>query len=359
MQRILFALFTLMCYTDRQKGRCVLLIDLHLHLDGSLSPEAIWELAVRAGVRLPCQDVDALRPLLVAEQDCENLGEYLEKFDLPLQVLQTEETLSLAVYLLLKQLSKDGLVYAEIRFAPQLHLSRGLTQRQVVTAAVKGLARGIEEFGLPAQLILCCMRSDDNRSANLETVRVAKEFLRKGVCAVDLAGNEAAFPTESFGDIFALAAQLDVPVIIHAGEAAGPESVYQALSLGARRIGHGIRSARDTDLLKVLVQKQIPLETCFTSNLQTKAVASEKEYPIKYLLEQGIPVTVNTDNMTVSGTSLRKEYLLLQEKLGLSDDALLTLACNAAAAAFLPLDKTAALKAQIKKDFYLWLNGRT
>ena len=332
------------------------MIDLHLHLDGSLSPETIWELSARAGVRLPCQDIDALRPLLGAAQDCENLGEYLEKFDLPLQVLQTEETLSLAVYLLLKQLSQDGLVYAEIRFAPQLHLSRGLTQQKVVAAAAAGLERGMEEFGMPAQLILCCMRSDDNNSANLETVRVAKEFLHRGVCAVDLAGNEAAFPTESFADIFALARQLDVPVIIHAGEAAGPESVFQALALGARRIGHGTAAAADADLLKVLSQKQIPLETCFTSNLQTKAVASEKEYPIKYLLAQGIPATVNTDNMTVSGTSLRKEYLLLQEKLELSADTLLTLACNAAAAAFLPFEKQAALKAQIEKNFYLWLD---
>lgn len=314
------------------------------------------QLAKCADISLPYDNAESLRSLLQVEPDCRNLGEYLQKFDLPLQVLQTEETICLGVYFLVKRLSQDGLVYAEIRFAPQLHLSRGLTQQQVVAAAVKGLERGIEEFGLPAQLILCCMRGDSNREANLETVRVAKEFLHRGVCAVDLAGNEAAYPTADFADIFRLARELGVPFTIHAGEAAGPESIHQALFLGAKRIGHGVRAAEDEKLLPHLTQ--MPLELCFTSNLQTKAVASEKEYPIKYLLAQGIPVTVNTDNMTVSGTSLRKEYRLLQEKLGLSADTLLTLARNAASAAFLPFEKQAALKTQIEKSFHLWIDRR-
>ena len=330
------------------------MVDLHLHLDGSLTPEDILSLAETAGVTLPCVDAESLRPLLQAEPDCKSLAEYLEKFDLPLQVLQTEETICRAVYLLTKHLSEDGLVYGEIRFAPQLHLQKGLTQQQVVAAAVEGLNRAVAEFQIPAQLILCCMRMADNQKANEETVRVAKNFLGKGVCAVDLAGAEAAFPTENFTDVFALAKALDVPFIIHAGEAAGPESVWQALKLGAKRIGHGVRSIEDAALVATLGEQKIPLETCFTSNLQTKAVKDAKSYPLQAFLEQGLAVTVNTDNMTVSGTNLVTEYRLLQEAFGLSEEALLQLACNGADGAFLPNKEKEYLKAKIRNTFSSW-----
>ena len=332
------------------------MIDLHLHLDGSLSPEEVLQLAKLSDVTLPHTDADALRPLLEVAPNCRNLGEYLQKFDLPLQVLQTEETLSLSVYFLLKRLYSQGLCYAEIRFAPQLHLARGLSQQQVVAAAIKGLQRGIAEFGMPAQLILCCMRGDSNLQANLETAHTAKYFLGNGVCALDLAGNEAAYPTESFSTVFGLAKNLEIPCIIHAGEAAGPESIRQALNLGAQRIGHGIHAAEDAELMVLLAQRQIPLELCFTSNLQTKAVDTEASYPLRTFLKNGIPVTVNTDNMTVSGTCLRREYALLQEKFGFSPDTLQTIACNAASAAFVTAEKAEELKAKIAKQFAKWLN---
>lgn len=333
------------------------MIDLHLHLDGSLTPEDILSLGEVAGVTLPCDNPDSLRPLLQAEADCESLAEYLEKFDLPLQVLQTQKTICLAVYSLVKRLAKDGLVYGEIRFAPQLHLQKGLTQQQVVAAAVKGLKQGTEEFGIPAQLILCCMRMADNQQANEETLRVAQEYLGKGVCAVDLAGAEAAFPTENFADIFALAKDLGVPFIIHAGEAAGPESVWQALKLGAKRIGHGVRSIEDSALVAALAEKKIPLEMCFTSNLQTKAVETAESYPLCAFLEQGVTVTVNTDNMTVSGTDLRQEYRLLQKAFGLSEAVLAQLACNAAHGAFLPDKEKEMLKEKILANFSSWIYG--
>lgn len=331
------------------------MIDLHLHLDGSLTPEDILDLAEVAGVSLPCRDAESLRPLLQAEADCESLTEYLEKFALPLQVLQKEDTIALAVYRLLKRLAKDGLVYSEIRFAPQLHMQQGLTQQQVVAAAIRGLEQGVTEFGIPAQLILCCMRMGDNREANMETVRVAKEYLGKGVCAVDLAGAEAAFPTENFGDIFVLAKKLDVPFIIHAGEAAGAESVWQALELGAKRIGHGVRSAEDVSLVATLAENKIPLETCFTSNLQTKAVKNAESYPLLFFAEQGLAVTINTDNMTVSGTDLRNEYRQLKEAFNLSEELLMQLSCNAAEAAFLTTHQKQQLKAQISGRFSSWL----
>jgi len=332
------------------------MIDLHLHLDGSLTACEILALARHDGIPLPGQDEKALFPLLQAEPNCPSLGVYLEKFDLPLQVLQTEYAVENAVYFLLKRLSEQGLCYAEIRFAPQLHLQKGLTQMQLVNAAVAGLHKGVMEFGMPAQLILCCMRGDANREENLETVRVAKEYWGKGVCAVDLAGNEAGFPTQNFAEVFSLAKALDVPFTIHAGEAAGPESVQQALDLGACRIGHGIRSIQDDSLLSRLAREQIPLELCFTSNLQTKAVSDANSYPLCRFLELGIPVTVNTDNMTVSGTELHREYTLLQTHFSLSADALQALACNTADAAFLSPAQKASLKDRIAKDFFHWLN---
>ena len=332
------------------------MVDLHLHLDGSLSPEDIWVLAERSGVALPCSCAADLQPMLQAAPDCKSLGEYLEKFQLPLQVLQTEQTIALAVYRLLKRLAADGLIYAEIRFAPQLHLLRGLTQMQVVAAAVEGLNKGISEFGISAQLILCCMRMADNRAENQETVRIAQAFLGNGVCAIDLAGNEAAFPTAGFGDIFALAKELGVPYMIHAGEAAGAESVWQALELGAQRIGHGVRSVEDTHLVAALAEKKIPLEMCFTSNLQTKAVASVGDYPIRFLWEQGVCVTVNTDNMTVSGTNSHQEYKALERHFGFTADELLQLACNGAEAAFLPVKEIKQLKDRIRKEFSTWIS---
>lgn len=331
------------------------MIDLHLHLDGSLTAGALLTLAKHDNIPLPCQDEAALLPLLQAEPDCPSLGVYLEKFDLPLQVLQREYAIENGVYFLLKRLAEQGLCYAEIRFAPQLHLQKGLTQEQVVFAAVRGLEKGIAEFGILAQLILCCMRMDSNEEENLETVRAAKSFLGKGVCAVDLAGNEAGFPTKKFTEVFSLAKALNVPFTLHAGEAAGAESVQEALDLGACRIGHGIRSVERDDLMTRLAQEKIPLELCYTSNLQTKAVTDAADYPICRFLERGIPVTVNTDNMTVSGTDLRREYTLLQAHFQLPDDTLLTLACNAADATFLPTGQKTQLKEQIRKKFVHWL----
>lgn len=332
------------------------MIDLHLHLDGSLTAEEILQLAAHSKTPLPYQDATTLLPLLQVQPDCRDLGEYLEKFDLPLQVLQTEEAISFSVYFLLRRLASQGLLYAEIRFAPQLHLRRGLGQQQVVAAAVDGLQRGIAEFGMPAQLILCCMRGDCNLQDNITTIDSAKAFLNKGVCAVDLAGNEAAYPTKDFDSVFAIARQMDIPIIIHAGEAAGPKSITQALEMGARRIGHGIHAAEDPVLMERLSRQNIPLELCFTSNLQTKAVSCIEDYPLLLFLRKGIPITANTDNMTVSGTDLRQEYKLLRAHLGLSESMLQAIACNAAAAAFLPPESIEVLQAKITKRFVNWLN---
>lgn len=304
-------------------------IDLHLHLDGSLTPAFVIRQAKQQGVELPTWDERELLTYLSVPKDCRDLNEYLEKFALPCSVLQTEEALTDAVTDLCRRLKEQGLVYAEIRFAPQLHLEKGLTQRQVVEAAVKGL---IQEEGFEAKLILCCMRMGDNQAENMETVNLAAEYLGEGVVAADLAGAEALFPTASFEEVFRIASERKVPFTIHAGEAAGPESIWEALRFGARRIGHGVRCLEDESLVAYLREHEIPLEVCPTSNFQTRAV--EGVYPLKKMLEKGLCVTLNTDNMTVSGTTLEQEFEFAKKELGLTEEEIEKLKVNVSKAKF-------------------------
>lgn len=305
------------------------IIDLHLHLDGSMSLECARSLAKKQGIALP-DDKELLSRLRVSD-DCRDLNEYLERFDLPLSLLQTAEAISESVERLCNELQSQGLIYAEIRFAPQLHLQKGLTQEEVVLAAIEGLNRS--DFF--ASLILCCMRGADNREANIETVRLVKKYLEKGVCAVDLAGAEALFPNENFVDVINYARSLSLPMTLHAGEALGADSVASAIELGANRIGHGVRSIEDQKLLSILAEKKIPLELCPTSNLNTRVFDDLKDYPIRTFLESGVLITVNTDNMSVSATTLAEEYQRLADALELTEADLKKIALCSISATFL------------------------
>lgn len=317
-------------------------IDLHLHLDGSLSEDTIRKLAKRENVALPAETAEGLRSCLTVEPGCESLNEYLKCFDLPLAVLQTEENLSLAAYELGRELAKKGLRYAEIRFAPQFHTRKGLTQEEAVKAVLSGLHKAEKETeeaeegqeGFALRGILCCMRGKEVHEANKETVRIASRYLDGGVVAADLAGAEAVYPTGDFAEEFRYARSLGVPVTIHAGEAAGPESIWKALEMGAVRIGHGVRAVEDDKLMEELARRGTVLEMCPTSNLQTKAVRSLSEYPLREYLNRGIKVTVNSDNMTVSDTWVGKEFALLSREYGLTEEEAGKLLANARRAAF-------------------------
>lgn len=322
------------------------LIDLHLHLDGSLSIASVRELAAMQGIEIAEDDAALLQKLQVSPT-CRDLNEYLEKFDFPCSLLQTRGALTKAVSNLCKELAEQGLLYAEIRYAPQLHTLKGLNQTQVVEAAIAGLDQ--EKF--KANLILCCMRGDGNHEANLETVRVAAKYVGKGVCAVDLAGAEALFPTENFEDLFRLAAELGVPYTIHAGEACGPDSVYTALAFGTRRLGHGVRSLEDDALIVRLAAEGITLELCPTSNLNTSIFPCMADYPLRRLMEAGVKVTINTDNMMVSGVSLGSEMALVTETFGLTREEVRGLVQNAADASFVSAEVKAWLNRQIKARF--------
>lgn len=302
------------------------MIDLHLHLDGSLTPKTIIRLAEMSGVSLPSDNEDELLKYISTDINCEDLNEYLKCFDIPLSVLQSEETLEFAAYSLCKELKGRNMIYAEIRFAPQLHTKEGLTQDKVVKAVISG----IKKSGFFANVILCCMRGDKNDAENIETVNTAKRFLGKGVAAVDLAGAEGLFKTENFKNLFMLASSLGIPFTIHAGEADGAESVRCAVEYGAKRIGHGIRAIEDEELMEELKERNIFLELCPTSNIQTKAVAGIEQYPIVKFMEKGIKVTVNTDNMVVSGTDIENEFNLIKSNFNIDKKELIKNSVNAA-----------------------------
>lgn len=318
-------------------------IDLHNHLDGSLPVKTVLKLAELSGVSLPAYSIEELKNYLTVSPDCTSLNEYLEKFAIPISVLQTEECLELAVYDVLKDLSNRDVCYAEIRFAPGQHLQRGLTQEQVTAAAIRGLERAEHEFPIRAQLILCCMRGAKSE-INRETIEITKLFLGRGVCCADLAGAEAIFPTSDYFDLFAYADSLDVPFIIHAGEADGPHSIWAAIQMGAKRIGHGIAAIHDDDLMAHLKNKQIPLEVCVTSNVQTKGTESVECHPISKMLDFGICITVNTDNMTVSGTDLNHEFMLIRNKIGMTQEQEHRVTLNAIEASFLTETEKLQLK---------------
>lgn len=317
------------------------MIDLHLHLDGSLPPETVPTLAQLAGVDLPENLEDALK--VPAEH--KSLNDYLKCFELPLTLLQSGEALRLAAYELGRSLAAQGLLYVEVRFAPQLHTRCGMSQEQAVQAVCEGLAQaGREGHGFYSQAILCCMRGG-GLAENEETIRLAAKYLGRGVCAADLAGAEGLYPTEGYREVFAQAKALGVPFTIHAGEAAGPESVRAAVEMGAARIGHGVHALADKALTGLLAERSIPLELCFTSNLQTRAVASPEEFPLRAFLARGIRATVNTDNLTVSGTTLQEEYAAL----GVAEQERRVLLENAARAAFLPESEKEALLQKVRE----------
>lgn len=324
------------------------MIDLHLHLDGSLPPALLPKLAEIEGICLPSKEERELIPFLTVGRNCRSLNEYLEKFTLPVSCMQSVSSLFEAGKGLAEELDKEGILYAEIRFAPQLHTQKGLSQQQAVQAVLSGLKQAEKAGKIRTNVILCCMRGADNMQENLETVHTAAEFLGKGVCAADLAGAEGLFPTRDFSDVFALARKLSIPFTIHAGEAAGAESIKEALSFGAARIGHGTRCLEDAELMKELKEKQIVLEQCVTSNYQTKAVSEDEVHPILSLLRQGIAVTVNTDNMTVSGTSIAEEFSRLYD-MGMTKEEEKQLLCNSVFGAFLPEKEKKKLYQRMKE----------
>ena len=307
-------------------------IDLHLHLDGAVTVDIAKKLAKLQDITLPAGDDDELSSMLSVPADCTSLNDFLSCFALPDSLMQTEEGLSEAVRLVMDDALSQGVIYAELRFAPQLHTDGGMTQEQAVSAALDGLKRS----ALKGNLILCCMRGEDTSDANFETLELAKKYLTEdgGVVAIDLAGAEALYPTEDYRALFARAKEYGVPFTIHAGEADGADSIRAAIEFGASRIGHGVRCYEDAELIELVIDRGIPFEMCPTSNRQTHAVESMDDYPFMDYLEKGVKVTLNTDDPAIEGTTLAGEYRYMEETFGLTEEQKKLLLKNAIDAAF-------------------------
>lgn len=305
-------------------------IELHAHLDGSITLDIAKDLM--QSQNFPLLDDEELLAKLTLPPSCESLNDFLKCFEMPLTLLQTKESLKRATYLILENMKNQGVIYAELRFAPQLHTQKGLTQEDALLAVLEGT----KEASIPCNLILCFMRGEGNEKENEETLELAHRYLTvgHGVVALDLAGAEALYPTKKYKELFKKAYDYHIPFTIHAGEADDESSVKDALSFGTKRIGHGIRIQKDSLLLKEIKEKNIGLEMCPTSNRQTKAVSNMNEYPLSYYLELGLCVTINTDDMAIEGTTLKNEFDYIEKQYNISYEQELQLLKNAISCAF-------------------------
>lgn len=312
------------------------LIDLHVHLDGSIPLPAAAQLAADAGLDFSLAE---LQEKMQVPAHCQDLNQYLATFELPLKLMQSAQGIRTIAKAFHEQLDAEGILYAEPRFAPGSLTAGGLSQQEVLEAALAGRADFYAEHpqsALHTAYIICAMRGtgEELKHKNEESIELAAAYLGNGIVAADLAGAEALFATENFSSLFAEAQRKDVPFTIHAGEAAGPESIKAALRLGAQRIGHGVRSLEDAGVIQDLKATKVALEICPTSNLQTRIFESIERFPLEQLLDAGLTVTINTDNMTVSNTTLSHEFELLQQHCGLDKNTARELAENAARAVF-------------------------
>lgn len=305
-------------------------VELHCHLDGSLNIDFVQELLKEQGI---VYEREELRKKLEVVSECTSLTEYLEKFELPLRCLQTKGGLRRAAYELVRDVSKEDVRYIEVRFAPMLSTENGLSCREVIASVVEGLKAGEREYGVFASAIVCAMRHH-SLEQNMQMLVEAREFIGNGVCALDLAGDESAFPTSLFRRLFVQAKDWGIPFTIHSGECGSVDNIREAIKLGAKRLGHGIALEKSLELRKLCKEKGIGIEMCPTSNLQTKAVSSLEKYPLEQFLNEGLLVSIHTDNRTVSGTTMEKEEKLVKEGLQISEEMLLQCTRNAIQTAF-------------------------
>ncbi|MDY0127340.1 MAG: adenosine deaminase [Candidatus Cloacimonadaceae bacterium] len=324
--------------------------DLHVHLDGSVRIATIIDLAKKQGVELPTMDEGELGKLIVCGEHTRSLEDYLRGFHIVNLVLQTEEGLRRAAYELAEDSAKENLRYLELRYSPILHANEGLSLSKIAQAVIDGLQKAEGDFGIKTGVIICGIRNMDP-SVSLKLAELAMEFKHKGVIGFDLAGGEYNQPAREHKAAFDLARKHNLNITIHAGEAAGAESIHQALHLcGAHRIGHGTRLAEDRDLLNYVNDHRIPLEVCIKSNLDTKAVPDIRSHPIASYLDKGIRVTVNTDNRTISDTTVTNEYMLAIDEYGWDFPTVKKVILNGFKSAFMPYKERMNLIEQAMKE---------
>jgi adenosine deaminase len=349
---------------------------LHDHLDGGLRPGTIADLARESGYdRLPATDPDNLRTWFAEASDSGSLERYLETFDHTVGVLQTEEALTRVAYECAEDLARDGIVYAEVRYAPEQHTrgvrgdgTRGLSLEQVVEAVLKGFADGGRDHGIRVGTLLTAMR---HQARSMEIAELAVRYRDAGVVGFDIAGAEAGYPPTRHLDAFEYLQRENAHFTIHAGEAFGLPSIWQAIQwCGADRLGHGVRIIDDiTDregelpqlgrLAAYVRDKRIPLEMCPSSNVQTGAAKSIAAHPIGLLRRLYFRVTVNTDNRLMSGTTLSEEFAKLVEAFDYGWDDLQWFTVNAMKSAFIGFDERLELINGVIKPGFAQLKWRS
>jgi adenosine deaminase len=313
-------------------------IELHCHLDASVRVSTVADLGRKIGLSLPTP----LEPALIAPECCVDLADYLVRIDLALEVMQHRDHLVRISREIVEDLAADGTIYGEIRFAPQLHLRNGLNMQEVLNAVHEGLQQGEQQAGMKTGLIVCCLRHE-SAERSLDIARIAVNN-RDKVCALDLAGDEARYIAAPHAEAFALAKREGLRRTVHAGEAAGPESIREAIDvLGAERIGHGVRITESAELQHRAKTSRLPLEMCPLSNVQTRAANTLPEHPIDRLFRAGLHVTVNTDCRTVSLTTLTKEFERLENTFKWGTAEFHQCQHNSAEAAFVSEDTRADL----------------
>ncbi len=336
---------------------------LHDHLDGGLRPQTIVELAAEAGHRLPADDAESLGRWFAESADSGSLVRYLETFDHTVAVMQNGPAIARVARECVEDLAADGVVYAEVRYAPEQHVSGGMTLDEVVAAVQEGFDAAMAASGgrIVVRQLLTAMR---HQARSMEIAELAIAWRDRGVAGFDIAGAEAGFPPTRHLDAFEYLQRENAHFTIHAGEAFGLPSIWEAIQwCGADRLGHGVRIIDDITvaddgsvqlgrLAAYVRDKRIPLEMCPSSNVQTGAAESFATHPIGLLTDLRFRVTVNTDNRLMSGTSMTEEMYGLVEAFGYSLEDLRWFTINAMKSAFLPFDERLAIIERVVKPGY-------
>jgi adenosine deaminase len=319
-------------------------VELHIHMDCSLSYQVVHQLDSRI-------TPEKYRQQFIAPARCTDLADYITRADRAVDIMQTQEALRLVTLDMFQQFKKDHVIYAEIRFAPLKHLKAGLTAEQVVAAVDSAVEEGIHNTGIEVGVILCTLRHFTSEQS-MKTVGLVEKFKGRHIIGFDIAGDEAGFPIDAHIAAFQYARAHGIPCTAHAGEAKGPGSVWETLdNFHPSRIGHGVRSIEDTSLVRHLHERNIFLEVCPGSNLQTNMYASLALHPVDRLYRTGVPLNINTDCRTISNTTLTEEYTRLIKQFHWKKGDFL--ACNLAAVehAFTTPETKARLRAQLETAY--------
>ncbi|GAA3709519.1 adenosine deaminase [Oceanisphaera sediminis] len=319
------------------------LLDLHRHLDGNIRPATILELGQRFDMALPATTLAGLRPYVQVRDNAPDLMSFLAKLDWGVKVLGSYDACRRVAYENVEDLQGAGIDYAELRFSPgYMAMQHHLDPEGVVEAIIDGVAAGSRDFGVPTKLIGIMSRTFGRQACERELAACLAHKDR--LVAMDLAGDELGFPGDLFEEHFRRVRDAGLHITVHAGEAAGSNSVWQAIrELGAERIGHGVKAVQDESLLDYLAEHRIGIETCLTSNLQTSTVAELSSHPIHRFLEKGLSVCLNTDDPAVQGIELRHEYTDAALATGLTPVQTRRCQENALAMAFISAEEKAAL----------------